>query len=72
MKEGTRWKKSSEHKGLRLFGGKRYILYDSLPTKAQAKVSAKKLKSVDTITSVRITKSLYYGDWNVWVRTKRS
>ena len=70
VRENARWKKSSEHKGHRTFNGKRYQLHDSRPTKALARHLAKKLKAEGAV-SIRITKSLYYGDWNVWLRPKR-
>lgn len=70
MREDAKWKKSAEHRGWRIFDGKRYTLLKSEPTKKRAKTLMRKLKTANVVASARCTKSLYYGDWNIWIRTR--
>lgn len=71
MREGAKWGNSAEYRGWRMFNGQRYRLYNAVPTKKRAKALMKGLKDGDVAQSVRCTKSLYYNDWNVWIRGKR-
>ena len=70
MRKGTRWKSSAEHKGQRIFNGRVFMLYDSCPTKTAAKALAKRLKADRAGRATLVTKSLYFGDWNVWLSSR--
>ena len=66
VRKGAHWKQSAAHKGIRIIRGRKYILAMS-GNKRDIERNARYAIDEGPYRHYRIVKSLYYGDYELWL-----